>query len=109
MTDQHNPYEDACEAYEASLVAQGYNCGFVEDDAGFEDAHSVAIGAAVEAAVVAERARVVSAFRALADDLATRPHDTVRFEGDPAGFYTACAAEILATAERVLRGKESGT
>jgi hypothetical protein len=108
MTDQHNPYEDACEAYNKHLRGQGYT-GTDHYQPDYYNAHSEAIGAAVEAAVKAERQRVVSAFRALADDLATRPHDTVRFEGDPAGFYTACAAEILATAERVLRGEESGT
>jgi hypothetical protein len=66
MSDQHNPYEDACEAYEKALEKQGYNCGFVEDDAAFEDAHAVAIGEAVQAAVKAERERVLAEFAALA-------------------------------------------
>lgn len=54
-----NPYEDACEAYEIAIRAAGYTDP-ADDNAAFEDAHSVAIGAAVEAAVKAECKRVLA-------------------------------------------------
>lgn len=52
-------YVAACEAYGASLAAAGFSEP-PEDNAAFEDAHSLAIGDAVDAAVKAERERVLA-------------------------------------------------
>lgn len=77
--NEPNVYEAACEAYSAFMTLKGWNGDDLPDaHDGYHADHSEAIGEAVDAAVKAERERVVEAFDAcLVCRAITNPEDVL--------------------------------